>query len=308
MIPSVDNVAKKMPAGVQSVRRVALGSVQFGLPYGIANQNEQVTRAEAGKMLALARESGIEIVDTAIAYGDSESCLGQAGMQEFKVVTKLPAVPDGCPDVHRWVEAQVAASLKRLNTDRLYGLLLHHPRQLLGPDGRKIARAVQNLKEAGKLQKAGVSAASPDDLREFNDRMKLDLVQAPLSLVDRRLASTGWLKRLHGDGVEIHARSIFLQGLLLMPQAAIPAKFSRWAALWDEWHGWLARRGVAAVQACMAFALGLAEIDRVVVGAQSVEQLQQIIAAAACPVDLGELPDVGCDAAELIDPSRWPNL
>jgi aryl-alcohol dehydrogenase-like predicted oxidoreductase len=258
-------------------------------------------------MLHLARASGIDLLDTAIAYGDSESCLGHADTRDFKVVTKLPAVPEGCADIAAWVEAEVDSSLARLRRDDLYGLLLHRPRQLLEPVGEALVEALEGLKAAGKLQKFGVSLAAPSDIGELTTRMRLDLVQAPFNLVDRRLQTSGWLKRLHEDGVEIHARSVFLQGLLLMRRDRIPQKFSRWNALWDAWHDWLGHSDVSGVRACVGFALGVEEIDRVVIGAQSVAQLQQIIQATGTPGCTG-LPQLACDAEELIDPSRWPTL
>lgn len=287
--------------------RLALGTVQFGLPYGIANQDGQVTRAAAKAMLQLAAANGIDTLDTAIAYGESETCLGEAGTQGFKLVTKLPAVPNGCVDVSGWVQEQVAASLVRLGVSTVYGLLLHRPEQLLGTDGKALYQTLQGLKETGLVQKVGASIYAPNELAVLTTQYRLDLVQAPFNLVDRRLHTTGWLQRLKSEGVEIHTRSAFLQGLLLMPQAVIPAKFASWSELWGKWHEWLLCHKISAVQASLAFPLSFPEIDRVVVGADSVSQLEQIISAggSVTPVDL---PDLHCDAEDLINPARWSQL
>ena len=91
--------ATQVPESAQHVNRLAIGTVQFGLPYGIANQAGQVSRPEARKMLQLAAAKGVDTLDTAIAYGESETCLGEVGCQDFKLVTKLPAVPDRCNDI-----------------------------------------------------------------------------------------------------------------------------------------------------------------------------------------------------------------
>jgi len=288
------------------VNRLALGTVQFGLPYGIANQAGQVTRTEAKAMLQLAVNNGIDTLDTAIAYGESETCLGEVGTQDFKLVTKL-ALPDGCADVRGWVQEQVAGSLTRLGVRAVYGLLLHRSEQLLGSNGKAFYQALQELKDSGQVQKVGVSIYSPSELEAISKLFCLDLVQAPFNLVDRRLHTTGWLRRLKNDGVEIHTRSVFLQGLLLMPQAAIPNKFAQWGELWKRWHKWLSDYDVSAVQACLSFPLAFSEIDRVVVGADSVNQLEQIIAAAisVSPVDL---PDLHCEAESLINPACWSHL
>lgn len=287
--------------------RLALGTAQLGLPYGIANQCGQVTRSAAKAMLQLAGASGIDTLDTAIAYGESEICLGEVGTQGFRLVTKLPAVPDGCPDVSDWVQAQVNASFSRLGVNAVYALLLHRPQQLLGMEGKALYQSLQCLKETGQVKKVGVSVYAPSELEALIPRYRFDLVQAPFNLVDRRLCTTGWLQRLKAEEIEIHTRSAFLQGLLLMSPATIPSKFSLWSDLWSKWHDWLGHHTASAVQACLAYPLSFPEIDRVVVGADSVSQLQQIIDAAssAAPIDL---PDLYCSAENLINPSRWSQL
>ncbi len=283
--------------------RLALGTAQFGLAYGIANQTGQVTRPSAKAMLRLAAVKCIDMLDTAIAYGESETCLGEVGTQGFKLVTKLPAIPEGCADINEWVDEQVAASLSRLGVNDVYGLLLHRPQQLLESSGEAIYRALQKLKRNGQVQKLGISIYAPSEL-EMLTHYRFDLVQAPFNLVDRRLHNSGWLQRLKHHGIEVHTRSVFLQGLLLMSEAAIPAKFESWSGLWRKWHTWLAHHGVSAVQASLAFPLSFPEIDRVIVGADSVSQLEQIISAATNVVPM-DLPDLHCDADELINPARW---
>lgn len=287
--------------------RLALGTVQFGLSYGIANQDGQVTRLAAKAMLQLAAENGIDTLDTAIAYGESEKCLGEVGTQGLKLVTKLPAVPDGCADVSGWVQEQVAASLARLGVSAVYGLLLHRPEQLLGTDGKALYQTLQELKETGQVQKVGASVYAPNEIEALTARYRFDLVQAPFNLVDRRLHTSGWLQRLKHEGIEIHTRSAFLQGLLLMPYEAIPSKFAPWNELWVKWHKWLSHHNASAVKASLVFPLSFPEIDRVVVGADTVSQLEQIISAASCAV-LDDLPDLYCDAEDLINPARWSHL
>lgn len=287
--------------------KLALGTVQFGLPYGIANQAGQVTRTEAKTMLDLATASGIDTLDTATAYGESERCLGEIGIQRFNLVTKLPGVPEGCSDVSIWVQEQMDASMARLGVVSVYGLLLHRAEQLLDANGKELYQALQGLKEKGQAKKIGISIYSPNDLEAITKLFRLDLVQAPFSLIDRRLHTTGWLQRLKDEGVVIHTRSVFLQGLLLMPQADIPQKFAPWQNLWRKWHEWLSGKNISAVQACLAYPLAFPEIERVVVGADSANQLKQIVEAAASSA-ICNLPDLQCDAESLINPARWSQI
>jgi aryl-alcohol dehydrogenase-like predicted oxidoreductase len=284
--------------------QLALGTVQFGLPYGVSNQSGQVSLPAVKAMLQLASSHAIDTLDTAIAYGSSESCLGQAGTSAFKVVSKLPEVPATCTDINAWVQDQVAGSLARLGIHSLYGVLLHKPDQLLEEKGVEIYHALQRLKQAGSIQKMGVSIYTPQQLDALIPHYSFDLVQAPLNLIDRRLHTSGWLQRLALEGVEVHTRSAFLQGLLLMPQRAVPAWFAQWSNVWAKWYEWLSEHDVSAVQACLAYPLSLAGVSRVVVGADSPDQLAQIFSAAA-QVPIADFPDLQSTDENLVNPARW---
>ena len=289
------------------MNRLAIGTVQFGLNYGIANHGGQISRSEAKAMLQLAKENNIDMLDTAVAYGDSETCLGEIGTQDFKVVTKLPAVPENCDDISYWVKNEVRSSLLRLRLKEIYGILLHKPSQLLGSNGAKLFKSLNELKSKGIVKKVGVSIYAPNELDELSLYYDFDLVQAPFNIIDQRLQRSGWLERLKNNDVEIHTRSAFLQGLLLMAKADIPLKFSKWDSLWDLWHKWLEENYVSAVHASLAFPLTFPQIDRVVIGADSVDQLKQIISASKCLLNI-KLPNLYADDECLINPSKWNQL
>ena len=287
--------------------KLALGSVQFGLPYGIANQDGQVSRDEAKVIIENARLAGVDTLDTAIAYGESEVCLGEVGVAGFKIVTKLPAIPDNIQDVDCWVSDQMQASLQRLNVTSLYAVLLHRPNQLLGPKGEALSQALEKLKATGLVQKIGISIYAPAELDLVMDIMPFDIVQAPFNVVDQRLYMSGWMQKLYSSGVEIHTRSAFLQGLLLMAPASVPKRFNYWLPLWNEWHSWLSMNKISAVEACIGFVNAFPQITKVVVGVVSYEQLQQIIMASKLDVH-PVWPVISSDDERLINPSRWNSL
>lgn len=287
--------------------KLALGTVQFGLEYGVANTSGRVSADAAGAVLARAHQCGMDTLDTAIAYGDSESVLGSLGVADWKVVSKLPEVPEACPDVAQWVMAQTRGSLQRLGVPCLHGLLLHRPAQLLESMGPALFEALQSMKASGLVNKVGVSVYGPSELDLLCQRYRFDLVQAPLNIVDRRLVDSGWARRLKESGVEVHTRSAFLQGLLLMPADRRPSKFDRWADLWREWDGWLQVSGLTPVQACLRYANSLDAIDRVVVGVDSVAQLDEIIADADGVLE--SLPEFKpLQDERLIQPASWNQL
>lgn len=287
--------------------RLALGTVQFGMNYGVANQQGQVDLARAQSIIETARHAGIDTLDTAIAYGESESTLGQVDLEGFKVVTKLPALPDSCADISGWVEEQLLGSLERLHCGAVQGLLLHRPEQLFGPKGAELYRGLAEMKAQGLVEQIGISIYEPQELDKLFAAMDFDLVQAPFNILDTRLTDTGWLQRLSARGTELHVRSVFMQGLLLMTAAERPNKFSRWSALWQEWHSWLDTSGVTPVQACLRHALSFNEISRVVVGVDTAVQLQEIVSAANGPIPTIPHTLRSIDP-DLLNPSRWNQL
>lgn len=152
-----------------------------------------------------------------------------------------------------------------------------------------------------------MSVYAPDELERLFAEMRFDVVQAPLSILDRRLSDSGWAQRLQQQGVELHVRSIFLQGLLLMPIAQRPAKFGRWQALWTKWERWLAETGLTPLEACVRYALSVADVDKVVVGIDSASQLREILAVAGG--SLTDLPDWPQTIdVDLLNPARWNQL
>lgn len=284
--------------------RLALGTAQFGMAYGVANASGKVPAGEVEKILAYASGRGIDTLDTAVGYGESETVLGTFPLGSWHVISKIGAAPDGCPDIPAWVNAQVEGSLTRLRIPSLDALLLHAPQQLLGPRGEDVYAALAGVKAQGLAKKIGISIYSPAELDELEGRYPLDIVQAPVNVFDRRLAATGWMEKLARNNIELHARSAFLQGLLLMAPAARPEKFQRWGGFWDAWDKWLKATGLTPLQASLRYVLGFPGIARAVVGVDSLRQLEEICEAAA-----GEAPKVPSNLftndPDLLNPSRW---
>lgn len=275
------------------------------MAYGIANRSGQVTISAAKEILMFADKYEIDTVDTAIAYGESEACLGQIGVKQYRVVTKLPPIPDNGSDIQAWIEREVSESLARLKVASLYGLLLHRPLQLLESRGSTIFQALLSLKKLGIAKKIGVSVYSPLELDLLIKKYRFDIVQMPFNLFDRRFLTSGWLQRLRAEEVEVHSRSTFLQGLLLMPISEIPAEFSAWGSLFEKWGSWLkSNSGVSALQASLSYPLSYSEIDRVIVGVDSSFQLMQVL-GAALRSEMFTFPDLLCEDEKLVNPSNW---
>jgi aryl-alcohol dehydrogenase-like predicted oxidoreductase len=294
--------------------KIALGTVQFGLPYGIANRGGQIKRAIAAEILDRAYTAGARLLDTAIAYGEAETVLGEIGAARagWRIVTKLPALPADLSsrEVGAWCRTTVEGALHRLRTDHLEGLLLHRPDDLWSQNGQALADALIEIRHQDRTKAIGISIYGPDDLEMLlpngpaRAQIPLDIVQSPTSVLDRRLETSGWADRLLQVGTRIHLRSVFLQGLLLIPRAHLPAYLSHAAPDLDRWHDWLEATGADPLSVALRFALSREYAECAVLGMDSIDHLSQILAATK--TDILEPPaDLRSTNAFLLDPRKW---
>ena len=283
------------------IEKLGIGTAQFGQRYGISNKFGKVSQSEAENILYLAKLNSIDIIDTAISY-NSESCLGNIGVKEYKVVTKLPPVPNGIKNICEWIDVQIKSSLKRLRVNSVYGLLLHNSEDYKNSELRE---KFKSLKADKIIHKIGVSIYSPNELNNLPCENEIDIVQAPINLVDQRLVDSGWLKKLNSYGVEVHARSVFMQGLLLMPKKLIPQSFMAWSSLWNRWHDWLNRENITAIEACLHYVFSLPYVNRVIIGFEAANQLKQIVESLKSSLNISYL-DISNIDENLVNPSIWP--
>lgn len=286
---------------------LVLGTAQFGFDYGVSNDLGRVSEECVSEILKIAKANGICTLDTAIDYGNCESILGKLGLRNWQVVTKLPPLPDACIDPFDWIQGQTKLSIQRLGVPKLHGLLLHRPSQLLSDVGPNLYKAMQKIKAQNLVTKIGISVYSTSELDLIIHKYPVDIVQAPLNIIDRSLIETGWANRLRLNGIELHTRSAFLQGLLLMPDGNRPSKFNRWTDIWCEWSRWLSATGLTPLQACIQYVNLFNNTGNVVVGTVTADQLAEIISCLGCK--LSSLPNFGkLKDGRLIDPSSWGNL
>ena len=287
--------------------KIALGTAQFGLPYGISNTHGQVARTEMDKIWQVARGANITLLDTAIAYGNSEENIGATESVGFDIVTKLPPLSGVETSVTQWVHDQIQNSLAKLKRNSVYGLLLHNPADLIADNGDELLAALINLKRDGLIKKFGISIYAPTELESLFSQIpsfRPDIVQAPLNVIDQSIASSGWLTRLSEMNVEIHIRSVFLQGLLLQQPNERSAGFSRWSSVFAQFDSWTNAQQMSPLTACLGHVLSYPEVSRVIIGVTSANELKQIIAASSgdpvrAPQSL-QVTDV-----DLIQPMNW---
>ena len=284
------------------MNRIVLGGAQLGLPYGILNGGETLSREEVARILDTAVDHGIDSIDTAIAYGQSESIIGETSQNRFNIISKLPPLPVDISNVSEWVYSQVQGSLSRLKCTSLDALLLHRPQDLTGAQGVELYAAIESLMAEKMIHRFGVSIYSPDDLEGIIDTFEIHVVQAPLNVFDRRIL--GVTDQLSALNIEVHVRSVFLQGVLIASPQDRPHRFEPWSehfALFDEW---VRSSGVSAMACCMGFALQQPGIAKLVIGTTSAESLDEIM--NSIPNSVLEVPThLQSSVEQLIDPRFW---
>jgi len=279
------------------VRRLGLGTVQFGQPYGVSNTTGQVALAEVQAMLARAAGEGVAVLDTAANYGQAEEVLAQSDTRAFRIVSKTIGAKNG-------VAAVIARARRSVqNLGRVDVLLVHAVADLTGPDGDELWRALQALKEQGTVGAVGISAYVADDPAALARRFRPDVMQLPFSLLDQRLLQDGSLARLKDLGVEVHARSLFLQGLLFME--TVPGKLRDAAPLLARVRQRIAAAHATPLAAALGFVLSRPEIDVAVVGATSRHELEEIFGAARAPLPELDWGTCALDDARILTPSLW---
>lgn len=286
--------------------RVGHGTVQWGVDYGVANRDGRTPPAEVARILAAGRRAGLRVLDTAPLYGDAESVLGAQDLTGLQVVTKTPRyahAPITAADADD-LKATLNRSLARLRLSAVHGLLAHHADDLLAPGGERLINAMRALRDQGKVAHIGVSIYDGAQLDAVLARFTPDLVQLPLNVLDQRLIDDGSLARLAALGVDIHVRSVFLQGLLLMPPDSAPAYFDPWREQLHAWHTACAERKVLPQQAALAFACDLPEVSCCLIGVQNIAQFEQALTGLDTVPPFDAAP-FACSDPALLNPVNW---
>jgi aryl-alcohol dehydrogenase-like predicted oxidoreductase len=289
---------------------LGLGTAQFGARYGVSNLAGPPSQAEINAIMETADDCGIVVVDTAPAYGSSEAKIGRAlhASHKFRIVSKTPVLDTNDVGRHELgrLRASLEQSLKRLHQDQLYGLLVHRVDDLFLPHGARLIEAMQELVAAKLVQHIGVSVYNAQQIDQVLELFTPSLIQVPLNVFDQRLVHSGHLRHLKTKGVEIHARSVFLQGLLLMEPDRLPVYFSPIRERFSTYRNLLASKHLRPIEGALSFPAQLPEVDVVLIGVNRPAELTEIVGAArAVNGSRLEMSALAVDDEAMIDPSLW---
>ena len=286
---------------------IILGSAQFGSDYGINNKFGKVSDWDLKQILKEAENNSLYTIDTAVDYGDSEERLGKHDLNKFKIISKLPSTLNINPDdIPNWINKVANNSLNKLNIKKLEALLLHRPQEILGDNGNLIIKGLNDLKENNLVDKIGVSIYNPSEIQPLFKKYKFQIVQTPLNILDRRIIESGWLKKLKSNNIEVHARSVFLQGLLLMELNKLNNDFFKDNKFLLSWFNWLRENNLSSYDISLKFIKSNKLIDKFLIGVDNYSQFQELIRTYLSKGDEIQIPNFKCDDQILLNPSRWP--
>lgn len=273
--------------------KIALGTVQFGMHYGISNTTGQTTINEAEKILEYANQIGINTLDTAYGYGESEVVLGKFHADRFKLVTKfLPESSEGK------IQTQLDCSLSRLKVNHVYGFLAHRPKDLL--ENTTAWNILEKLKAKNKVKKIGFSLNEPREYFLLKEKGFVpDLVQLPYNYLDHRFTEV--IEDLKSNNCEVHSRSVFLQGLFFMKTDELSVYFSGVIPVIKNLQNQFKSKLSAVL---LKHVLSNDLIDKVVIGVQNLNQLKDSLVNLEAATQL--TPFEGKVEDAILQPSKWP--
>lgn len=256
------------------IDKLCLGTAQFGLDYGIANNSGKVKKRDAFRILEYAHHRGIRMLDTAPFYGGSEKTIGEfmsGGSRRFDIVSKRRFGRDSTP----LVEGYFNNTLENLGQKKIYGCLVHGFEDI-SAHKKKLRGELESIKKDGFAEKIGVSLYKTKELEYiFENGIPIDIIQLPYNVFDRRFER--YFKRLKDRKVEIHARSVFLQGLFFLDKRRIGRYFKN-AKKALEGLGDISRKNSIPVNSlCISFAMLNPLVDKVIIGVDSLRQLKENI-------------------------------
>ena len=282
--------------------KLVVGSAQLGMNYGLFN-NKKISFKEFKKIEKLVLKSKINFIDTATSYGDSEKIIGNSKLKKLHIITKIKIPNKKNIIVKNWLLKEISKSLSKLKIKKIYGVLIHDYKDLLGKHGKKYLLSLQELKRRNIIKYIGISVYEPLEIKKIWNFWKPDIIQIPFNPIDNRILDSGWVDILKKFKVKIYARSIFLQGLLINEDSSFKIN-KNFKIILNKYKNWCFRNNISLMQGCLHFVKQFKKIDYLVVGFNNYNQLKEII-------DVFKKKQIiipkkfSTNKINLIDPRKW---
>ena len=256
------------------LKNIVIGTANFNQTYGLNSSKVNIKNIK--EIINYSKKKKIKYYDTSGSYKNAETILGKNLNKDSKVITKLPPIKLSMNNkkLKNWIINNIYRSKKNLDVKEIYALLMHRPKSLLSKKGNLIFKTLNDLKKKKIIKKIGVSEYDFNNVKKIIKKYKIDIVQVPFNVFDQRLIHENFSKY---KKLEIHCRSIFLQGLLLKESKNLPKKFNSLKAKWKKWDDWVNVKKIDKIEACLNFVSKYKNLyDKIVVGIENKDQLKKI--------------------------------
>jgi len=287
-------------------KKIIIGTAQWGLDYGLTQTDSKISSNELMKIVNFLEKKKTYNLDTSTMYGDAHSRIAQFCNADFRVYTKFSVNLDisNEEEFRTKVQQDCTNSLSSLGQASLEGIYIHNTGAIYDKKFKILVDTVNEIKMRQKNLKVGISVYTTEDIETLLQFWNPDIVQLPINVIDRRLIKSGSLKLLKSRGVEVHARSIFLQGLLLRDLDNIPPYFQPWISIFKDFEKWCLENNMSKLQACVSDIENIREIDKIVIGVDNSSQLDEILNMQPL-IDVNRFEFKMQPNEGLLDPRRW---
>ena len=289
--------------------KLILGTAQFSGKYGLFGKKKHISNSEIKQILHYLKKKNISKLDTSVEYKHADKKIGLVKNNKWKIITKLKFTDFQLNkmsqnEIKSFMLKKLTKSKKNIGIKKIDTLLIHNFEMFKNNNKSKIYKILLNLKKEKLINKIGYSIYNFKKLKESIRKFCPDVVQCPFNVFDRRLNEENLLKIIKKNKVEIHSRSVFLQGLLLKPYNSLPTKFKKWKNFFYNWEKWSEKNKISKIDGCLAFSLSNLNIKKVVIGIQHLDELKKILNIKK--YSKLSLPSyLSVKDERLLNPSKW---
>ncbi len=281
-------------------KKLVIGTAQFGLKYGITNKKGKTSFKEIKKIFNLQKKYKINFLDTAQAY-NFEKTFKSFNLKNFNLIIKLDSFKNR-KNEEKLLVRSVLRTLQKFKLDNIFCLMVHHSNDLLKKGSTKLYKALKFLKDKKYVKKIGFSTYGTENISKILKKYKFDVVQTTFNPFDRRILKNDIYKQLKKKGVEIHVRSIFLQGLLLSNKIRIPIKLRKFENQFKKWNNFVKNSDLKPLDICLNYVLSR-DFDKVIVGINNHKQFKEILNCKNRKIKIPE--SISTNKKFLINPYNW---
>lgn len=285
---------------------LGLGTVQWNQKYGLGKNNLVPSNLQIRDIIKLLLDENIECLDTSQNYGNVEQLIGSLVGSEMRVITKISILTEDLSEtkIEKNLHYLLNISRKNLCLEKLDSVLIHNTDFLKSKFAEKYLKVLFKFKKQGLVNKIGFSVYELNEVKEISKLCDPDILQIPLNVFNQKFLECMDIKLLKQKGCEIHARSIFLQGLLLHDVKDIPLYFRPYEKYLNKWNIFCLEQNVSQISACFDFIKNSNLADVAIIGVNSKNQLLKNIAAFKEKLNL-DYTKFSMNEVNLIDPRVW---